>query len=287
MRPGVAPAIAPKAAPGQAVNEQGEGKPAGRSRRDRRARARFTSRPAGSPSTTEERSGHHQPACGFLDGPGNRQLDGRHLRLAAGRSGAGSGGGADHAARRRDGPDSCPACGVRARRASCRLHAATADYRGGKRRPATRRFCSAKMDRRCAWMRSSGFTLTTATGGHLAAPTGSMDFNEHNQPRHGHLEGGVQMDSASGRRPERQIAWDVAYGGARIHARRASCATRTWSGAWRCTARSSQRPRIRTGRAVALRVSRTWRSPVADVEFRDAGHGHLEPASIHGTAAWW
>jgi lipopolysaccharide export system protein LptA len=33
----------------------------------------------------------------------------------------------------------------------------------------------------------------------------------------------------------------------------------------------------------ALRVSRIWRSPVADVEFRDAGHGQIEPATIHGT----
>jgi lipopolysaccharide export system protein LptA len=32
-----------------------------------------------------------------------------------------------------------------------------------------------------------------------------------------------------------------------------------------------------------LRVSRHWRSPVADVEFRDAGHGKIEPKSVHGT----
>jgi lipopolysaccharide export system protein LptA len=32
-----------------------------------------------------------------------------------------------------------------------------------------------------------------------------------------------------------------------------------------------------------LRVNRTWRSPVADVEFRAAGHGQLEPGAIHGT----
>ncbi len=52
---------------------------------------------------------------------------------------------------------------------------------------------------------TNGFTLATATGGHLAAPTGSLDFDEHNQPRHGHLEGGVEMDSMSG---NRQIAGD-------------------------------------------------------------------------------
>ena len=36
-----------------------------------------------------------------------------------------------------------------------------------------------------------------------------------------------------------------------------------------------------------LRVSRTWRSPVADVDFRDAGKGQVEPAMIHGWKAWW
>ena len=30
-----------------------------------------------------------------------------------------------------------------------------------------------------------GFSLVTATGGRLAAPTGTLDFDEHNQPLHG------------------------------------------------------------------------------------------------------
>ena len=31
------------------------------------------------------------------------------------------------------------------------------------------------------------------------------------------------------------------------------------------------------------RLSRHWRSPMADIEFRDSGHGQIEPASVHGT----
>ena len=31
------------------------------------------------------------------------------------------------------------------------------------------------------------------------------------------------------------------------------------------------------------RLSRHWRSPVADVDFRDSGHGQIEPAAMHGT----
>ena len=29
----------------------------------------------------------------------------------------------------------------------------------------------------------------------MAAPTGTLDFDEHNQPLHGHLQGGVAIDS--------------------------------------------------------------------------------------------
>src|ERR1019366_7929837 len=32
-----------------------------------------------------------------------------------------------------------------------------------------------------------------------------------------------------------------------------------------------------------LLVRRHWRSPVAEVDFRDAGGGRMEPAAIHGT----
>jgi len=33
----------------------------------------------------------------------------------------------------------------------------------------------------------------------------------------------------------------------------------------------------------ALRTSRHWRSPVVDIDFRDAGHGQIEPSKIHGS----
>src|SRR6202012_5990033 len=31
-----------------------------------------------------------------------------------------------------------------------------------------------------------------------------------------------------------------------------------------------------------LHATRNWRSPVADIDFRDAGKGQVEPASLHG-----
>jgi len=39
---------------------------------------------------------------------------------------------------------------------------------------------------------------------------------------------------------------------------------------------------IVNGRAVKTQADRTWRSPVADIDFRDAGNGQVEPATIHG-----
>ncbi len=45
---------------------------------------------------------------------------------------------------------------------------------------------------------TGGFVLTTLNGGRLGSPTAAVEFDEHNQPRHGHLEGGVTMDSMRG-----------------------------------------------------------------------------------------
>ena len=79
----------------------------------------------------------------------------------------------------------------------CRLHAVTADYRGGEAAAVDAKVLFREDGSAVRLDAMNGFTLTTANGAHVAAPTGSMDFNEHNQPRHGHLEGGVRMDSAS------------------------------------------------------------------------------------------
>jgi lipopolysaccharide export system protein LptA len=124
---------------------------------------------------------------------------------------------------------------------------------------------------------TNGFTLATSTGGHLAAPKGSMDFDEHNQPRHGHLEGGVRMDSVSGNRqihgtsPAAELEFSklgelsLAHleRGVEIHGEEVS-------------------ETVENSGASTERLSRTWKSPLADIAFRDAGHGKVEPASMHG-----
>ncbi len=79
----------------------------------------------------------------------------------------------------------------------CTLRGARVDYRGGKATAAEARIQFRADGTAQQFDATSGFTAETATGGHLAAPTAQMDFNENNQPLHGHLEGGVTMDSTN------------------------------------------------------------------------------------------
>ncbi len=79
----------------------------------------------------------------------------------------------------------------------CRMRAATANYRGGEAAAADAKILFREDGSAVRLDVMNGFTLTTLNGGHVAAPSGSMDFNEHNQPRHAHMEGGVTLDSAS------------------------------------------------------------------------------------------
>ena len=161
-----------------------------------------------------------------------------------------------------------------------KMHQATAGYRGGVATAgdATVLFRADGSAERLDAM--NGFNLTTATGGHIAAPTGTMDFDERNQPLRGHMEGGVRMDSTredangSGRRTTQATAprVELAFTGKgelrQAHLERG------------VVMQSEQTSDTPNG---PLRMNRTWKSPVADVEFRDNGKGQAEPASIHGS----
>jgi lipopolysaccharide export system protein LptA len=101
-----------------------------------------------------------------------------------------------------------------------------------------------------------------------------MDFDERNQPRHGHLEGGVTMDSTRdsglwhrslhGSAPAAELEF-TAQGKLR-HAHLA-----------RGVAMDSRE------QSQEQLLSRHWRSPIADVEFRTFGHGQIEPDAVRGT----
>lgn len=199
MRPGVAPAIAPKAAADEAVSGKVKGKPL---------------------ATAEETAAAgeiHVKTSGLsFDWNSGVTTTSQHVDFSL-KQGAGSSMGATYDSQQgilvldravelstRRGND---VVGIHAQHAvferdnqACSLSGATADYRGGQA-TAKEAIILFRGDGSAVRMdATNGFTLATSAGGHLAAPMGSMDFNEHNQPRHGHLAGGVEMDSISGNR---------------------------------------------------------------------------------------
>ncbi|MGB7264549.1 MAG: LptA/OstA family protein, partial [Terracidiphilus sp.] len=159
----------------------------------------------------------------------------------------------------------------------CTLRAPKIDYRGGQAAAAMAKI-QFRADGTAKQLEATGgFTAETATGGHLTAPTAQMDFDEHNQPRLGHLAGGVTMDSSRGGRtlhgtsPTAELAFTAQGQLLQAHLQRG------------VVFESDETDEQRPGQAGERRVSRTWRSPVADVNFNDAGNGRLELGSIHGT----
>jgi lipopolysaccharide export system protein LptA len=163
----------------------------------------------------------------------------------------------------------------------CNLRAASADYRGSHAMAAQAQIIFRDDGTAVRLEATGGFSVATAAGGHLTAPVAAMDFDEHNQPRHGHLEGGVTMDSVSGARtvhgtaPTMEIEFTPQGGLRHAHLERG------------VVLRSEETNQDAAG--VPVHVSRTWRSPVADVEFRPAlrqekgrSEGKIEPATMHG-----
>jgi len=277
MRPGAALAIAPNAKPGQVVNDKVIAKPLATVAEsaasgeihvktsgltfDQKSGVATTSQHVD--FSTEQGKGSSMGAT-YDSQKGSLVLD-RAVELTTERGGSTVELHAQHAEFERDSR-------------VCFLHAATADYRGGQATAGEAKILFREDGSAIRLDATSGFTLATATGGHLAAPAGALDFDEHNQPRHGHLEGGVKMDSVSADRqvhgtsptaeleftPQGELRHTHLERGVEMHSEEVS---QPAGGA----------------KAVPVRLSRTWRSQVADVDFRNAGHGQVEPASMHGT----
>ena len=161
----------------------------------------------------------------------------------------------------------------------CRLRIATIEAHGGQASAAEAKILFRDDGSAERLDASGGFSMTTATGGHLAAPTGMLDFDQHNQPRHGHLQGGVTMDLANTGDPAhgaRQM-----HGGAPLAELEFTAKGQLRHAHLQTGVEMDTEERSESG-GQRLLVRRHWRSPVAEVEFRDAGKGRMEPASIHG-----
>jgi len=160
---------------------------------------------------------------------------------------------------------------------SCLLKAAKVGYRGGTAEAAQARILFRTDGTAQQLDAAGGFTMQTASGSHLKAPAAHLDFDQHNQPLHGHLEGGVEMDSETENRTMHGSSptAELEFAG-RGQLRRARLE--------RGVVFSSEEANpANAGQNSALRLTRTWHSPVVDLDFVDAGKGRLQLASIHGT----
>jgi lipopolysaccharide export system protein LptA len=155
----------------------------------------------------------------------------------------------------------------------CELTEGIARYRGGATQAsqATVRF---RADGTAAQLDvASGFVLTTASGGRLGAPRGSLAFDTDNQPTAGHLEGGVTLDMVSESR--------------KVHGTAPTANLQFGPGGDLRLAHLERGVQFaseeETGTANApIRARRAWASPVADVMFRRTGKGPVELDSLHG-----
>lgn len=284
MRPGVAPAIAPKATPDKAVPDKSKGTPL-----------------SGAVKTAASGEVHVKTSGLSFDQKSGIATTKEHVDFSM-TQGSGSSMGAtydsqqghlvlDHAVelntQRKGGLVVLHAQHGEFERDDdlCHLLVATAAYRGGEATAAVAKILFRSDGSAEHLDATGGFTLATANGGHVAAPTGSMDFDEKNQPRHGHLEGGVVMDSV------RETETKTGNQSRHVHATSPTAALEfTPKGELRhvhlergVEMHSDEIRQSASANDGPLRVSRNWRSPLADIEFREAAHGQLEPSTLHGT----
>jgi lipopolysaccharide export system protein LptA len=277
MRPGVAPAIAPKATPGQAVGHNAGGKPLATAA-DAVERGEIHVKTSGVTfdqnsglATTPERvefsmaQGNGSAIGATYDSQRGLLALERAVELNTRRGGETVEIHAQHAEFERGDQD-------------CHLRGATADYRDGEATAGEAKIVFRADGSAVRMDASNGVMLATATGSHLAAASGSLEFDEHSQPRHGHLDGGVTMDSASqakdgnrqmhGSSPAAELEFTAKGELRHAHLERG------------VEFESQEQSESAAG---SMRMSRRWKSPAADLEFRAAGHGQVEPETMHGT----
>ena len=166
---------------------------------------------------------------------------------------------------------------------TCLLEKAHAQYHGGQADAAEAKILFRTDGSAQRLDAKGGFTLATANGGNVAAPIAWMDFDEHNEPRQGHMEGGVTLDSATvgrtvhgtmhGTAPTAELQFGAKGELKSAHLERG------------VELKSEETASQDAGQG-ALRVSRTWHSPVVDIAFRQSrtrGKGQLEMETMRGS----
>jgi lipopolysaccharide export system protein LptA len=162
----------------------------------------------------------------------------------------------------------------------CRMHAASASFRGGEAAAGDANILFRDDGSAARLDASNGFSMKTATDAHISAPRGWLEFDEHNQPRRGRLEGGATLDSSrngrqmSGSAPSADLLF--ASQGALQHAHLERGVTM----------HSEETTPLHEDKSGTRTVSRDWRSQVADLDFRPPqrpGQKQVELSALHGT----
>jgi lipopolysaccharide export system protein LptA len=174
----------------------------------------------------------------------------------------------------------------------CMLMKAEAQYQGGEADAAEAQILFRTDGSAEHLDAKGGFTAATANGGHVAAPVAWMDFDEHSEPRHGHMEGGVTMDSATdsanGRRtlhgtaPMAELEFGAKGELKTAHLER-GVEMKSEETSEQSAGQVAGQDAGRDAGTGAPRVSRTWRSPVADIDFREAsvaGRGQAQKGQM-------
>jgi lipopolysaccharide export system protein LptA len=162
----------------------------------------------------------------------------------------------------------------------CRMHGARGSFRGGEASAGDANVLFREDGSAVRLEATNGFQMITATSAHIAAPSGTLEFDEHNQPRRGRLEGGATMDSAGngrqlhGAAPTADLEFTPDGTLHHVHLERG------------VTMHSDEITAGREGDGETVKASRDWRSPYADLDFRwpgQAAKGQVELASLRGT----
>lgn len=274
MRPGVAPAIAPKAAPGQVLENQNS--PLGTAARAAASgevhvktsglnfnwNTGLATTTAHVDFTTTQGTGSASGAT-YDSKQGHLVLE-REVALTTQRAGT---------------PVLIHAAHAEFARADmiCAMRAATVDYRDGQAIADQVRIEFRENGSASYLDASSGFQFIGSNGSRLHASHAHIELNERNQPRIGRLDGGVTLDSdqpgrkAHGTAPAADLAFTPQGDLRHVHMETG------------VELASDEDGRTQGAHPEPVHSHRIWRSPVVDVDFRPTASGSVEPSAIAGT----
>lgn len=153
----------------------------------------------------------------------------------------------------------------------CRMQQAEADDRSGHTTAGSAQILFRPDGSAIKLDASDGFTLANSAGSRVSAPSGTLEFNEKNQPQRGRLQGGVVMEADGegrqmhGSAPSAQLIFDQRGELHRVHLENG------------VTMHSEEE------RPDGRKSSRDWQSSAADLDFRKDAAGRMSLTHVHGT----